>query len=62
MRKPKYLILVLGICSYFQSAHAQTRSEIAIPPNGDNERAEVSQWVGLVKIWWAAARRAAGSG
>jgi len=29
---------------------AQVRSEIALPPNGDNERAEVSQWIGLVKI------------
>ena len=30
--------------------HAQILSELAIPPNGNNERAEVSQWIGLVKI------------
>lgn len=50
MSKTKYLVLVLGICAFFQSTYAQVRSEIAMPPNGDNERAEVSQWIGLVKI------------
>ena len=50
MSKFTYLVLVLGIGFFFQSARAQVRSEIAIPPNGDNERAEVSQWIGLVKI------------
>ena len=50
MRKSKYLIFVLGICCVSQSTCAQVRSEIAMPPNGDNERAEVSQWIGLVKI------------
>jgi hypothetical protein len=28
----------------------QERSEISMPPNGDNEKAEVSQWIGLVKV------------
>jgi DUF2911 family protein len=32
------------------SARAQIQAEIAIPPNGANERCEVSQWIGLVKI------------
>src|SRR2546423_558431 len=31
-------------------ASAQIQSEIALPPNGNNQRAEVSQWIGLVKI------------
>jgi tetratricopeptide (TPR) repeat protein len=30
--------------------NAQELSEISIPPNGDNEKAEVSQWIGLVKV------------
>jgi len=50
MSKPRYLVPVLGICFFFQSTRAQVRSEIAMPPNGDNERAEVSQWIGLVRI------------
>ena len=29
---------------------AQETSELSIPPNGDDERAEVSQWVGPVRI------------
>jgi len=29
---------------------AQETSELSMPPNGDNERAEVSQWIGPVKI------------
>ena len=33
-----------------RSVSAQARSEIALPPNGDNEQAEVSQWIGLVKV------------
>jgi tetratricopeptide (TPR) repeat protein len=32
------------------AAFAQEDSELAFPPNGDNEKAEVSQWIGLVKI------------
>ena len=29
---------------------AQDFAEIPIPPNGNNEKAEVSQWIGLVKV------------
>ena len=29
---------------------AQDHSDLAIPPAGDAERAEVSQWIGLVKV------------
>jgi len=31
-------------------ASGQETSELSMPPNGDNERAEVSQWIGPVKI------------
>ena len=50
MSKLRWLFLVLLVCLPLQPGRAQVRSEIAMPPNGDNERAEVSQWVGLVKI------------
>jgi len=32
------------------TARAQDRSELTTPPNGDNQKAEVSQWIGLVKV------------
>lgn len=42
---------VFALCTFGSSTtSAQVSSEIALPPNGDNQRAEVSQWVGLVKI------------
>jgi hypothetical protein len=28
----------------------QELSELSLPPNGDNQKAEVSQWIGLVKV------------
>ena len=55
MRKiaPKAFVAFVVLFAFFASqpaARAQLRSEIAWPPNGNNERAEVSQWIGLVKI------------
>jgi hypothetical protein len=50
MKNYKWLGLLLLACVPFQSARSQVHSELAIPPNGNNERAEVSQWIGLVKI------------
>jgi hypothetical protein len=32
------------------SALAQELSELSMPPNGGNQKAEVSQWIGLVKV------------
>lgn len=32
------------------AAGGQVRAEISQPPNGDNQRAEVSQWIGPVKV------------
>jgi len=44
-------LVLAAICFVLtQSVMAQVRSEIALPPNGDNERAEISQWIGLVKV------------
>jgi DUF2911 family protein len=34
----------------YRHAAAQIASEITLPPDGDNQRAEVSQWIGLVKV------------
>ncbi|HEY2351527.1 MAG TPA: DUF2911 domain-containing protein [Candidatus Acidoferrum sp.] len=50
MKTFKSLLLLLVACGPFQIARSQVHSELATPPNGDNERAEVSQWIGLVKI------------
>ncbi len=52
MKNSKWLPFLLLACGSFQSARAQVHvhSELAIPPNGNNERAEVSQWIGLVKV------------
>src|SRR5262245_32578611 len=32
------------------NARAQELSELSLPPNGMNQKAEVSQWIGLVKV------------
>jgi hypothetical protein len=50
MKSYKWLLLLLLACVPFQSARSQVHSELAMPPNGNNERAEISQWIGLVKI------------
>lgn len=39
-----FLILLTAL------VNAQVHSEITQPPNGKNQRAEVSQWIGLVKV------------
>jgi len=50
MKVYKWLFLLVFVCVPLQSAWSQVHSELALPPNGDNERAEVSQWIGLVKV------------
>jgi len=42
-------LLALG-AALPRRAVAQIASEVTQPPNGDNQRAEVSQWIGLVKV------------
>jgi tetratricopeptide (TPR) repeat protein len=45
------LLVSLGAPSLPNVAiRAQDRSELTMPPNGDNQKAEVSQWIGLVKV------------
>ena len=41
-------LALLACCSTILAA--QERSELTLPPNGDNQKAEVSQWIGLVKV------------
>ena len=43
------LALVIGP-AVSTAVAAQVASEITLPPNGDNQKAEVSQWIGLVKV------------
>src|SRR6185437_8475178 len=46
----KYLFAVILLAALSPLSFAQETSEIATPPNGDNQKAEVSQWIGPVKI------------
>src|ERR1051326_5335403 len=46
--KKLLILLVLFACAGVASA--QVNSELSMPPNGDNQRAEVSQWIGPVQI------------
>ena len=43
-------VLLVGLAAPAANAVAQERAELTTPPNGDNQRAEVSQWIGLVKV------------
>ena len=46
---PASVALALVAALPFELA-AQEHSEIALPPNGNNQKAEVSQWIGLVRV------------
>jgi Protein of unknown function (DUF2911) len=46
----KKLFLFLIVCLPGFSLLAQESSEISTPPDGENQKAEVSQWIGPVKI------------
>ena len=50
MKKFHVILALAALLTITQLADGQIRSEITLPPNGRNERAEVSQWIGLVKI------------
>jgi len=50
MRIRRVVSSIAAVALFGGIAEAQIHSEIALPPNGDNQRAEVSQWIGLVKI------------
>jgi tetratricopeptide (TPR) repeat protein len=46
----KHAFVAVLFLMFSMSGSAQETSEIATPPNGENEHAEVSQWIGPVKI------------
>jgi Protein of unknown function (DUF2911) len=46
----KSLCLMVLFMGLSVPVFSQESSELSIPPNGDNERSEVSQWIGPVKI------------
>src|SRR5262249_36266468 len=50
MKRMLTMVIMLSLFGAFESVQAQTHSELTQPPNGKCERAEVSQWIGLVKI------------
>jgi len=50
MKKMCVVLIFLSLCASARSVYGQALSEISLPPSGDNQRAEVSQWIGLVKI------------
>ena len=46
----KYALAAVLFLAFSITVVAQETSELSTPPNGDNEHAEVSQWIGPVKI------------
>ena len=50
MKRVARLVFSLAALASSQRAVAQIRSELTLPPNGNNQRAEVSQWIGLVRV------------
>ncbi|HUK24859.1 MAG TPA: DUF2911 domain-containing protein [Terriglobales bacterium] len=46
----KYALAGVMLLMFAMAAQGQETSELSTPPNGDNERAEVSQWIGPVRI------------
>jgi len=50
MKSTCVLGVLLSFLGLAPSSRAQVLSELSLPPNGANERAEIAQWIGLVKI------------
>jgi len=48
----KTIAVCISVCLLVTAvdARAQQLSELSLPPNGMNQKAEVSQWIGLVKV------------
>jgi hypothetical protein len=44
------LSILVMLLAFANISLAQDFAEVPIPPNGNNEKAEVSQWIGLVKV------------
>jgi len=45
--KPKHLLLMLAIVA---TAVSQSIAQMTLPPNGNNQKSEVTQYLGLVKV------------
>jgi len=50
MKSTCVLAVLLSFLGLAPSSRAQVLSELSLPPNGANERAEIAHWIGLVKI------------
>ena len=50
MRQALFVFVLLSGIATARVTPAQIQSELTLPPNGNNQRAEVSQWIGLVKV------------
>lgn len=50
MKKTYTLVLMLCLFAAVPALHSQELSELSLPPNGDNEKAEVSQWIGPARV------------
>jgi len=50
MKRVARSVLLLMAFATSRTSVAQIQSELTLPPNGNNQRAEVSQWIGLVKV------------
>lgn len=46
----KFTLAAVMFLMFSMTVPAQETSELSTPPNGDNEHAEVSQWIGPVKV------------
>jgi len=50
MKKLCAILVLAGFLAFARGACGQLQSPISMPPNGNNQRAEVSQWIGPVKV------------
>ncbi len=50
MKRLFVLAALALVCAPSRGVTAQISSELTLPPNGNNQRAESSQWIGLIKV------------
>src|SRR5215208_2051853 len=46
----RHLLSLIALVAFAASTGAQEHAELTMPPNGDNQKAEVTQWIGLVRV------------